>query len=206
MKSLEKSHSISSSNGKAARSCAAVVAGLAVGAYAFGVRPRIRAWGATPWEHFREWPGDELTPLTRGRATRALTIRATPNDIWPWILQIGQDRAGFYSYTFLENLFGAEMRNTYRLVPEWQQRNVGDDFWLTAKHRHGGQARACALHHGAANDDSHQATGGSYGSWRASPRNARCIKGGRAETVSGVRQARPATQAVTLRLCAAWQL
>src|SRR5262245_30509427 len=124
MKILERSRSISSSKRKTGRSWAAAIAGLAVGAYAFGVRPRMRIWGATPWEHFREWPGDELTPLTKGRVTRALTIHATPSDIWPWILQIGQDRAGFYSYAFLENLFGAEMRNTYRLVPEWQQRSV----------------------------------------------------------------------------------
>lgn len=141
MKNLERSLSIRSSDGKAALSWAGAIAGLAIGAYAFGVRPRIRTWGATPWEHFREWPGDELTPQTKRRATRAITIHATASEIWPWILQIGQDRAGFYSYTFLENLFRARMRNTYRIVPEWQQRRVGDDFWLAPKHRYGGQAR-----------------------------------------------------------------
>ncbi|MCI0352114.1 MAG: hypothetical protein L0Z53_22065 [Acidobacteriales bacterium] len=141
MKNLENKMSKPSSNGKSARSWAAVIAGLGVGAYAFGVRPRIRIWGATPWEHFREWPGDELTPQTRGRSTRAITIQAAPSEIWPWILQMGQDRAGFYSYTFLENLFRAEMRNTYRLVPEWQQRSVGDDLWMAPQHRYGGNAR-----------------------------------------------------------------
>ena len=141
MKTCEKKMSKPSSDRRTALSWAGAITGLALGAYAFGVRPRIRTRGATPWEHFREWPGDELTPQTRGRATRAITIHATPSEIWPWILQIGQDRAGFYSYTFLENLFRAEMRNTYRIVLEWQQRSVGDDFWLAAKHRYGGHAR-----------------------------------------------------------------
>ena len=140
MKNPEK-RSLTQSNCKPALSRMAVITGLAVGAYAFGVRPRMRIWGATPWEHFREWPGDELTPQTKGRVTRAITIGAAPSEIWPWILQIGQDRAGFYSYTFLENLFRAEMRNTYRLVPEWQERSVGDDLWMAPRYRYGGNAR-----------------------------------------------------------------
>lgn len=115
-------------------------AGCAVGVY-LALRPRIHRWGATDAEIYRMWPGDELTPDSLLRQTRAITIQAPAERVWPWIVQIGQDRAGFYSYTVLENLFLAEMRNTYRIVPEWQTRRVGDDFWLAAKHRYGGQAK-----------------------------------------------------------------
>jgi hypothetical protein len=56
-------------------------------------------------------------------------------------MQIGQDRAGYYSYAWLENLFGAEMRNIYRIVPEFQNRQVGDDVWMAPKHKYEGKAR-----------------------------------------------------------------
>jgi len=118
----------------------AAIAG-ALGLYELVLRPRMFCWGASPEECSRAWPGDEFTPHTRGVCTRAITIRATPEQIWPWIMQIGQDRAGYYSYTWLENLFRAEMSNTLRLVPAWQHRKVGDDLWMAAKHRYGGRAR-----------------------------------------------------------------
>jgi hypothetical protein len=122
-----------------------LLAGAAVGCgvttYALAVRPRMFRWGATDAEVARTWPGDELTPNPSAECTRALTIEAPMEQVWPWIVQIGQDRAGFYSYTWLENLFRAEMRNTYRIVPAWQSRRVGEDLWMAAKHRYGGQAR-----------------------------------------------------------------
>jgi hypothetical protein len=120
---------------------ASAATGSVVGAYALVVRPWMLRWGATEAELKTKWPGDELTPRSSGGCTRAITIAAEPEQVWPWIVQIGQDRAGFYSYTWLENLFRADMRNTYRLVPEWQTRHVGEDFWMAAKHRYGGQAR-----------------------------------------------------------------
>jgi hypothetical protein len=113
----------------------------AVAVYAFAVRPWMIDWGSTEAERKRAWPGDELTPATPYRHLRAITIHVPAERVWPWIVQIGQDRAGFYSYTFLENLLLAEMRNTYRIVPEWQTRRVGEDFWMAPKHRYGGQAR-----------------------------------------------------------------
>lgn len=112
-----------------------------LGAYELCLKPRMFSWGATPEECSRTLPGDEFTPHTLGICTRAITIQATPEQIWPWIMQIGQDRAGYYSYTWLENLFRAEMSNTFRLMPEWQHRNVGDDLWMAAKHNYGGRAR-----------------------------------------------------------------
>lgn len=113
----------------------------AFAAYELLLKPRMFSWGATPEELSRAYPGDELTPDTLGICTRAITIHATPEEVWPWIMQVGQDRAGFYSYSWLENVFGAEMHNTYRLVPEWQHRHVGDDLWLAAPTHYGGQAR-----------------------------------------------------------------
>src|SRR5512146_2147654 len=108
--------------------CAGALSAAAAGVYALAVRPWMLDWGATPAEIQRVWPGDELSPRTRYRHLRAITINAPAEQVWPWILQIGQDRAGYYSYTWLENVFRAEMHNTYRLVPEWQERHVGQDF------------------------------------------------------------------------------
>lgn len=113
----------------------------ALALYQFKLKPRMLSWGATPEECARTWPGDDYTPHSLGICTRAVTIHATPEQIWPWIMQIGQDRAGYYSYTWLENLFRAEMSNTLHLVPEWQHRAVGDDLWMAAKHNYGGRAR-----------------------------------------------------------------
>lgn len=99
------------------------------------VRPWHRHWGTTEQELRREWPGDALVPNACGDQTHALTINAPAAAIWPWIVQIGQDRAGFYSYTPLENIVGCEMRNADRIVSEWQQRQVGDMVWMTPKHK-----------------------------------------------------------------------
>jgi hypothetical protein len=120
---------------------AVAIPGGAITAYSFLIRPWMLQWGASDAELKTRWPGDDLTPKSSGGCTRAITIQAPPEQVWPWIVQMGQDRAGFYSYTWLENLFRADMRNTYRLVPDWQTRRVGEDFWMAAKHRYGGQGR-----------------------------------------------------------------
>lgn len=100
------------------------VAGLV--AYGVAVRPWTRSWGATPDEVDGEMPGDDLVPVAGVTMTRAVTIDAPIDRVWPWLAQIGQDRAGFYSYTWLENLAGCHMRNADRIHPEWQERAVGD--------------------------------------------------------------------------------
>jgi hypothetical protein len=97
-------------------------------------------WGATGDERHKKWPGDELVEKP-GYSTRAVTINASTESIWPWILQIGQDRGGFYSYTWLENLLLADMHNAGRIVPEYQSRKVGDVVWLAPERRYGGQAK-----------------------------------------------------------------
>jgi hypothetical protein len=127
------------------RSKAALVAAAAVGlqtlAYRALVRPRLLNWNASPRDIDRSWPGDQLTPVPHSIATRAIEIEATPLEIWPWIGQIGQDRGGFYSYTWLENIFGAQISNTEKLVADYQKRKVGDTVWLAARKAYGGRAR-----------------------------------------------------------------
>lgn len=98
-------------------------------------------WGATPDEPVCVWPCDELAPAASEVATRAVTIAAPADTVWSWLIQIGQDRAGFYSYTWLENLFGCAMPNVERLLPEWQQRTQGDNVWMARADRYGGNAR-----------------------------------------------------------------
>jgi len=118
----------------------AVPAALAAAgaAYFLWARPWHMGWGATEEERKASLPGDSICPNATGEATHAITINASPKEIWPWIVQIGQDRGGFYSYTPLENLIGCEMQNTFRLVSEWQNRTSGDTVWFgTPKHFHG---------------------------------------------------------------------
>jgi hypothetical protein len=105
------------------------------------VRRWALVWGATPTELRRAWPGDELSPQAVEISTRAVTIHAPIHAVWAWLIQIGQDRAGFYSYTWLENLFRCVMPRVDRIVPEWQERTVGDTVWLARRDRYHGEAR-----------------------------------------------------------------
>lgn len=120
------------------------VTGLAVGTatlatLAMALRPWFLRWGATDEEVARTWPGDEMAPKPASMATRAVTIHAPAEEVWPWIVQIGQDRGGFYSYTWLENLVGARIHNADRILPEYQSREVGDTVWMAPRERYGGK-------------------------------------------------------------------
>lgn len=88
----------------------------------------MATWGATPQEISAPLPGDELVPVLDRQTTQAVTIRAAPAQIYPWLLQIGVDRGGMYSYDDLENLFGLNVHTLNRIDPELQQVKVGD-FW-----------------------------------------------------------------------------
>lgn len=112
---------------------------VAVATFGLALRPLLLNWGATDEEIHRFWPGDELSPTPFSMATRAITIHAPVDEVWPWIVQIGQDRGGFYSYTWLENLFGARMRNAGRILPECQSRQVGDTVWMAPRERYRGK-------------------------------------------------------------------
>ncbi len=115
------------------------VAGLAVAHNV--LQPIYSRWGATDEELARNYPGDDLSRDAVYSATHAVTIAATPQVIWPWFVQLGQDRAGFYSYTALENLVGAQMPSADRIVPEFQkERSVGETIPLGAPERFNGQA------------------------------------------------------------------
>ncbi|WP_423463748.1 SRPBCC family protein [Promicromonospora sp. MS192] len=102
----------------------AVAAGVV--SYAWWVKRGHDRWGATDAEVMAVLPGDGLVPGPATQVTRAITIDAPPRDVWPWVVQIGADRGGFYSYAWLENLFGLGIHNAQEVVEEWQDLRVGD--------------------------------------------------------------------------------
>jgi hypothetical protein len=104
---------------------AAVFAAL-VAVYEFLLRPRHLRWGSTDEEVDLQLPGDELVEDPKLQATHAVTIHAPPSQVWPWLVQIGQGRGGFYSYDFIENAMGLDIHSTYRILPEHQDLNAGD--------------------------------------------------------------------------------
>ncbi|MFI5048147.1 MAG: hypothetical protein ACHQIG_13860 [Acidimicrobiia bacterium] len=103
------------------------------------LRHWMYTWGATADEIDATLPGDELVQPRTPRTTRALSIEAPVEVVWQWLVQIGEERAGFYSYSALERMAGARMHNANAIHPEWQQREVGDTVWLA--HRYGEVAR-----------------------------------------------------------------
>jgi len=101
-------------------------AALAYVAVVIIVRPWYLRWGSSDAELRATLPADDLVPNPHYTIQHAVTIRATPDDIWPWLVQLGQDRGGFYSYDWLERLIGDEIRNAERIHPEWQTLREGD--------------------------------------------------------------------------------
>jgi hypothetical protein len=99
-------------------------------AYPTVLRPWMLRWGATDEERYKALPGDELVSNSLPASTRAITVQAPIAAVWPWLAQIGQDRGGFYSYEWLENLAGCKMHNADCIHPEWQQRAIGDEVKL----------------------------------------------------------------------------
>jgi hypothetical protein len=90
------------------------------------LRGWVLTWGATDTEVARRLPGDELLESADIVATRAIGIHAPPSAIWPWLVQMGPRRAGAYTYDWIENLFGLNMHSADRIVPEWQNLEVGE--------------------------------------------------------------------------------
>jgi hypothetical protein len=89
-------------------------------------RPWHRHWGATATERARPLPGDEHAGAPGRAGDRSILIGAPAFDVWPWLLQMGEDRGGFYSHAPLENLFGLNIVNADRIIPEWQELAPGD--------------------------------------------------------------------------------
>jgi hypothetical protein len=101
--------------------------------YLLWARPYQLRWGATKEEVQRSMPGDELNQTPAFLATRAITIEGTPEEIWPWLLQMGYGRAGFYGYDILENIGSQSgIRSVSEILPEFQHFTVGDDIPLSA--------------------------------------------------------------------------
>lgn len=90
------------------------------------IRPFHLRWGATDAETNLVMPGD----LNGLRWTRAVTVNATPEAIWPWLVQWGQGRGGWYSYDWLENLMGFNIHTADRILPEFQNPAVGDPICM----------------------------------------------------------------------------
>jgi hypothetical protein len=97
-------------------------------AYIIWARPFQLSWGATAFEINRSMPGDERRGQPIFLATRAITINGTPDNIYPWLIQMGYGRAGFYGYDIVENL-GSErgIHSADRILPEFQTFTVGDE-------------------------------------------------------------------------------
>lgn len=98
----------------------------AMAAAGFAARRYYRNWGATKDECRLVLPGDELIGRPATQTTQAVWIDAPASAVWPWLVQMGQDRGGLYSYEALENLVGLKIHNADRIHPEWQHLAPGD--------------------------------------------------------------------------------
>ena len=103
-----------------------LLAGAALGAglivYQRVVRPWWWSWGVDARDVGRDMPGDDLVPDSTAADTRSIEIDAPPSGVWPWLVQMGYGRAGWYSYDSID-MAGASSR---RILPEWQSLEVGD--------------------------------------------------------------------------------
>jgi len=99
---------------------------VTLGVYHWLVRPWHRRWGATDAELQQPMPGDERVKNPNFVTTRAVTINARPAEIWPWLVQLGVGRGGYYSYTWLPNMVGLQYSNADTILPAFQYLEVGD--------------------------------------------------------------------------------
>jgi hypothetical protein len=102
-----------------------VLLGIAAAGIVYGrwVRPRLLRWGATDEEAAGPFPGADLVPNGTRAATMAVTIDAAPDQVWPWLVQMGWNRGGWYSWDLLDNAGRSSARNVHS---EWQDLAVGD--------------------------------------------------------------------------------
>ena len=96
-------------------------------------RRYYRDWGASKSECRAVLPGDELVADPADVVTRAVTIDAPAEQVWRWLVQIGQDRGGMYSYDWLENLVGLQIHSAQEIRPEWQQLAAGEQVRLVRR-------------------------------------------------------------------------
>lgn len=106
--------------------------GILGGLYFYEIRPSQLRWGATPAELAGAMPDDDIVADPVFNATRAITINAPPSQIWPWLIQMGFGRAGFYGYDLIENLgSGSGLRSAQTIVPAFQNPKPGDELPLS---------------------------------------------------------------------------
>jgi hypothetical protein len=108
-----------------------LIVAVAAALYVVVLRPRMSRWGATDEEVSKTLPGDEIdNPMgDRPVSTRAITIEAPPDEVWPWLVQMGSGRAGFYTHEWVERLLFvtyADGHSSTRIHQEWQALAVGD--------------------------------------------------------------------------------
>ncbi|UJP38868.1 SRPBCC family protein [Cellulomonas sp. CW35] len=89
-------------------------------------------WGATEDELDATLAGDDVVHDPGLVATRAITVAAPARDVWPWLVQLGQGRGGFYSYDWLENLAGLGIHSADHVEERWQDLAPGDEVRLAA--------------------------------------------------------------------------
>jgi len=108
-----------------------ILAGLAILAVIvmIALMPWMDSWGATDTEIAASFPGDELVPSPAFSYNRAVTINAALEEIYPWIVQLGAERGGYYTYSWFEtNILRCPLVNADRIHEEWQDLKVGDQI------------------------------------------------------------------------------
>jgi len=108
------------------------IVGAAAVFFSIVLSPLLRRWyswwGATEAEVHASMPGDELAPRPKSEITLAITIQAPADRVWPWYIQLGCQRGGWYSYDLLDN---GGVPSADHIIPEYQQVKVGDEVWGT---------------------------------------------------------------------------
>jgi hypothetical protein len=107
------------------------------------IRPWYSKWGATDAEVQRSLPGDELVPHPKSEITCAITIQSPAAQVWPWLVQLGCQRGGWYSYDLLDN---GGIPSADRIIPEYQHLEVGDVVLATPDGRVGFPVEAIEPH------------------------------------------------------------
>lgn len=97
-----------------------------ISAYLLLLRPWHVRWGTTEEEVLRAMPGDALVPAPNFLTTRAVTVKALPEKIWPWLAQMGAGRGGYYSYDRLERALGMDVRSADTVRPDIKPLREGD--------------------------------------------------------------------------------
>jgi hypothetical protein len=108
-----------------------VISGVAASiAYLQVIRPWMLSWGVQQEDLLLSYQGEGVIPNPKIDSMHAITIDAPPSRVWPWLVQLGQGKGGFYSYDFLENMSGLDIHTANQIVPEWQELKVGDRVML----------------------------------------------------------------------------